>query len=129
MRHSGISRRLVAVVVLSALVGGTLGAGAPALALEPSSTQFLDRLGLVGERENGPLTRSGTRGMVDPKTLPEPSKTPSQRPTKPSLSLPAPSAAGPKGPAPTGTVAPDPVEITLTGNPPAGQPGVDGFFQ
>ena len=122
MRHSIGMRRVFALATLTALVGGTpwdrrLGARA-------RSVEQLERSACTDSIAGGgtaSLTRSGTRGVVDPKKLPEPPHGPrASGPSEPALSRVTAMAPAPAPKAPTRfPVAPDPVEVTQTGNPPA----------
>ena len=129
MRHSTSVSRVLALATLTALAAGTVGIGGSALARDPSKTPFDGRSPVSRAEGEGFMTGSGTRGMVDPKELPKLVAGSGQHPDKPSFARTAASAAGPAALAPSGVpVAPDPVEVTATGNAPAGQPGDDGFF-
>ena len=126
MRHSTLTRRLLALATLTALVGGTLGSSVAALAREPAASAFGEKVGESGE---GLITRSGTRGMVDPMKLPHRAADAVERPDKPPLSWSTSTPGGPSVRQPAGIlVPPDPVQFTPTTRPPAGQPGIDGFY-
>jgi hypothetical protein len=127
MRHSTAPRRLLALATLTALIGGIVGVSAPVLARDPSVSQSRAANPLVTQAGPGFMTESGTRGMVDPKKLPKPSRPSVARPSKPVLSRTAGAVTDPRVVKPSGVAAPSPVEATLTTNPPVGQPGVDGF--
>ncbi len=128
MRHSTAPRRLIAVATLTALLGGVIGASAPALARNPVANGWGDLTPRIAGPGISSFGASRPRGMVDPRNLPH-TQGSALRPTKPVLSRPTASASGPKSVKPAGVpVAPDPLEVTLTTNPPVGQPGVDGFF-
>ena len=80
------------------------------------------------EGGGGLLTGSGTRGMVDPKKLPNRAGQIVDAPAMPDLSWPPSAPTGPSVRQPsTVLAAPAPVQYTPTTRPPAGQPGVDGF--
>jgi hypothetical protein len=128
MRHSNGIGRVFALATITALVGGTVGIGGSALARDLSSNPNAGRDGLSAGGGQGSLTRSGNRGTINPKKLPNRLADPMQRPVKPVLSRAASTATSPAPKAPTGfPVAPDPVEVTTTGNPPAGRPGDEGL--
>ena len=127
MRHSTAPRRLLALATLTAVVGGMIGVSAPALAGSPPKAPLGD-FGLhVAQAGGGHVSGIGTRGMVDPKKLPQRTESAKPHPTKPFLSRPL-TAQGPRTVHPSGVGPPDPVEATATTNPPVGQAGVDGFF-
>ena len=129
MRRSKTSRRLVALATLTALVGGVVGVSAPVAAREPSGSAFGDRGMRIAGAGEGPLSASGTRGMVDPARLPETAGDPMQRPAKPNLPRPTGEPTGLAAPDPAGVaLPPDPIEVATTTNPPAGRSGTDGFY-
>ena len=125
MRHSNAVRRLLALVALTALVVGTLGVGSPVAAREPAAAPFA---GAMVEGGKTPMSSSGTRGMVDPKKLPNRATEAVEQPAKPDLAWPKSAQTGPSVRQPASVLAaPDPEPYTPTTRPPAGQPGVDGF--
>ena len=67
MRRPNAVRRLLALVALTGLVVGTVGVGSPAPLREPAAARSA---GAMVEPGEGLLTSSGTRGMIDPKKLP-----------------------------------------------------------
>jgi len=126
MRHSQTTRRILALATLTALVIGTVGVGSPVVAREPAAASFGGEMVEPGE---GLLTSSGTRGMVDPKKLPNRAGPTVERPDKPPLAWSTSAPGGPSVRQPASVLAaPDPVENTPTTRPPAGQPGFDGFY-
>jgi hypothetical protein len=128
MRRSMAPRRLLALATLTAVLGGMIGVSAPALARDPSAKPFRGIGAGVSRTSDGFVSSSGTRGMVDPKTLPKRTHASGARPTKPLLSRSTEASKGRATVRPAGVATPSPVETSLTANPPVGQPGVDGFY-
>jgi hypothetical protein len=128
LRHSTAASRLLAIATLVALVSATFGVSATAAARELSAGPLSDRGFRVAEAGNGPLSGSGTRGIVDPKRLPSRAQQSVQRPVKPFLSTSFAHATSPSAPQPAvASTAPDPVQVTSVVHPDADQGGVDGF--
>ena len=126
MRHSQRIRRFLALASLTALVVGTVGVSSPVAAREPAAASFGGKMVEPGE---GLLTSSGTRGMIDPKKLPNRAPQPGEAPVMPPLSWSTSTPAGPSVRQPASVLAaPAPVQATPTSRPPAGQPGFDGFY-
>ncbi|HET9456149.1 MAG TPA: hypothetical protein VFO78_02320 [Candidatus Limnocylindrales bacterium] len=129
MRRSILTRRLVAVATLSALLTGLIGVSAPTAAREPGPDGFRGRDLRLAEPGSGRVSGSGTRGIVDPARLPVRRSDGLERPLKPDLARGTNEPTGVAAPDPAGVASPpDPVEVSTTASPPAGRPGVDGFY-
>ncbi len=128
MPRSKAIPRFIVVATVAALIAGLVGASAPAVARNPTVDPFSGMGPRVAESGSGFLTRTGTRGMVDPMALPDRVHASAARTTKPVLPWPAATGSTPGTVHPAGSpVAPDPHEVIPTTNPPVGQPGDEGF--
>lgn len=126
--HSSSTTRVLALATLTALIAGTVGPSVPAVAGELAADPFSDSGPKRVEPGSGPLSGTGSWGVVDPKLLRQRELEPPQRRVTPLLSWPSAVAAGRSTRQPAAVPAPpDPVEYTPTLNPPAARPGNEGF--